>query len=96
MLMADGAKETPAAVRGRTWHRGGSAWEREARANQGSTAWDCGSGARRLQQVRLRERAAPAGAAQAAGYSGARRRCRAGMQGTGGGSRLWGGVKGME
>ena len=71
--MADGAKETPAAVRGRTWHRGGSEWEREARANQDSTARDCGSGA-----------AAPKGE----GSSGSgllqqvRRRCRARMQGT--------------
>ena len=43
VLMADGAKETLTAVRGRTWHRGGSEWEREARANQGSTVRDCGS-----------------------------------------------------
>ena len=44
MLMADGAKETPATVRGRTWHRGGSDWERETCMNQGSTARDWGSG----------------------------------------------------
>ena len=44
VLMADGAKETPAAVRVRTWHRGRSDWEREAHANQGSTTRDCGSG----------------------------------------------------
>ena len=42
--MADGAKETPAAVRGRTWHRGDSDWEWEALANQGSTTRDCCSG----------------------------------------------------
>ena len=61
--------------------------------------------------VRLRRWAAPTGAAQAASCfdrcgSGSellrpvRRRCRAGMQGRGGGSRLWGssgeGVNGME
>ena len=32
VLMADGAKETPTAVRCRTWHRGGSDLEQEAHA----------------------------------------------------------------
>ena len=44
VLMANGANETPTAVRRRTWHRGGSDWEREVRANQGLTTRDCGSG----------------------------------------------------
>ena len=44
VLMAERAKETPAAVRGRTWHRGGFDWEREARVNQGSTSRDYGLG----------------------------------------------------
>ena len=35
MLMANRAKETPATVRGKTWHRGGSDWGREASAKQG-------------------------------------------------------------
>ena len=70
VLMADGTKETPAAVRGRTWHRGGSDWEQEARGNQGLTARDYGSGgggpgrfdsgSGLLRQVWLRQRATQA------------------------------------
>ena len=52
VLMADGAKETSAVVRGKTWHRGGSDWEPKARAKQGSAAGsdNGGIGSGRLRQ----------------------------------------------
>ena len=80
MLMADRAKETPTAVRGRTWHRaaltGSGRLARIRARRQGTVAQ-----ARRLRQervarapgcsvVRLRQWATPAGAGQAAGCSG--------------------------
>ena len=99
MLMAEGAKETPAVVRGKTWHRGGSDWEREARAKQGSAAGlgNGGIDSGQLRQSLARRRfdygsdvrweweARGGGAGQAQGMEGALGR---------GGSE--GGVKGVE
>ena len=102
VLMADGAKETPAVVRGKTWHRGGSDWEREARANQGSAAGTTqavaapaklGSSRLGVRQQRSRATGAPK-----VGYSSARRRHRAAAQGTGALRRLrrWCAMNGMK
>ena len=82
VLMADGAKETLAAVRGRTLHRGGADLEREAceLGLDDKGLWlrrwrwrpgRCGSGSGLLRQVWLRQQAA-----QARG-DGAGQECRA-------------------